>query len=87
MTKQLRCPLVTSEPVLSGSVHEACTEKASPALFCPSQAELGVAALPVVLLLCILLVVQSSSLSQFLQLFIEETSAHTHIDTWLYCAW
>lgn len=49
----------------------------SPTLSCPSQADLGVAALPVVLIFCIPLVVQSSSLSSFFQLVTEETSAHT----------
>lgn len=54
-----------------------CSGTSFPALSCRSQADLGGAALPVVLILCIPLVLQSSSLSQLHSVFIEETSAHT----------
>lgn len=50
----------------------------SPTLFCPSLAQLGTAALPVVLIFCIPLVLQSSSsLSQVLSLLLTR-HLHTH---------
>ena len=69
MTKQLRCLLVTSLLVLStGSVHDAASDEASPALFCPSQVQLGVAGLPVVLIFSAPIVLQSSfTFSDFLR--------------------
>lgn len=84
MTKQQTCPLVTSQSVLSPGCHE---EKASLALFCPSQAKPGITALPVVFIFCTP-VVQSSSLSQFLSFLLKRPlQTRTYSNLVIYCVW
>lgn len=60
----------------------AALRLASLALYCPSQDELGTAALPVLITFCIPPVVQSSSLSQ-ISGFLLKRCLHTQAHRWL----
>lgn len=80
VTQQLAHRLVTPHVVFSSLVRTPSSENASPSLCCPRQAWTGTAALPV--LICIPLVLQSSSLSRLFSFF---SSMNKHLQAHRYC--